>query len=312
MGFKGVPDVLVSRISVEGASEWLLVTEHPGDADAEARLAVYMQAVVQALNEINAIHSSRLIWAMLEHLLPADDSLAHAAQGAIEELAASVGATAWLSVALDDGTPVLAAGDLVSVLSRQEPVRTPSMLIVPLSVVEPYQAVMGIRRADDRLLTGRDEQLLRLAASTMGTWVTGAAGRLTAERERRSGPRSFDQILKQRIEAATARGEQISLIVISLGSEAASLDIVHECVAQVRRRIRPADMAGRVASGRIGVLLPETPPDDARAVVERLRQTLESSPLGAFKATFSLSKLATAIDDFAPEDPPPPHVDLGR
>ncbi len=296
MGFHGVADVFISRIRVRGASDWLIVTDGTGDGDAETRLAVYVQAVIQAMNEVNAIHSSRLTWAMLEHLLSASDSLVHAAQGAIDELAASVDASAWFTVFQKDGTPLLAVGDLVSVLSRSDPTRTPSTLVLPVQVVEPYQAIMGIRRSDERPLTGRDEQLLRLAATTMGTWLNAVTGRLAAEQERRSGLRSFDHVLKQRIDDAGTRGAQISLIVISLGADAAAAQIVHECVAQIRRQLRPADMAGRVASGRIGVLLPDTPPEHARIVVERLRQLLASpAGPGPINATIDLPTLSAAI-----------------
>jgi hypothetical protein len=116
LGFRELPELLISRIHARGTSDWLIVTENPGDPDAEARLGVYIQAVVQALGEVNAIQSSRLTWAMLEHLLPASESLAVASRAAVAELASSVDAAAWFSVVTREGAPVLTFGrDLMSV-----------------------------------------------------------------------------------------------------------------------------------------------------------------------------------------------------
>jgi hypothetical protein len=274
LGLRGLPDLLASRIRVRGTSDWLILTEDPGDLDAEARLGVYVQAVVQALSEVSAIHASRLTWAMLEHLLPSSDSLLHPAQAAIAELAASVDAAAWFSVVAEDGTPVLAAGDLMSVLSSPRPARSPNFLMLPVDVAGPYRAAIGVRRPDERPLSGRDEQLLRLAASTMGTWLSGVIDRLSTESERRSGLRSFDRILKRRVDEAVGRGEKISVIVITLGPAMARAEAAHDCVARIRGQLRPADMAGRLSSGHIGVVLPDTRSAEAHVVIERLRHLL--------------------------------------
>ena len=302
--FRDCGRLLMSRIQVRGASDWLIVTEDPGDADAEARLVVYVQAVVQALNEVNAIHSSRLTWAMLEHLLPAAESLAFPAQGAVEELAASAEATAWFTVFAADGSTVLAAGDLMSVLARPEPARTPSVLILPLEIGGPYRAAIGLRRAAERPLTGRDEQLLRLAASTLTTWLNAVIDRLTSEHERRSNLRTFDKVLKRRVEEAVGRGEQISVIVISLGADVSRTDFAHDCVGRIRQQLRPADMAGRLSSGHIGVVLPDTPTRDAHVVIERLRQLLVSpNGNGAPQPSIGLAKLpVNGSDPLSPEE----------
>ena len=293
LGFNGLPDLLISRIQVRGTSDWLIVTEDPGDPDAEARLGVYVHAVVQALGEVNAIHSSRLTWAMLEHLLPAGESLVSAAQRAVTELASSVEAAAWLSVVTKDGAPVLTAGDLMSVLGSPMPTRTPTVLILPIDVAPPYRAAIGIRRPSvERPLSGRDEQLLRLAASTLGTWLNAAVDRLGTGKERRGSRHSFDHVLKRRIDEAALRGDQISVIVITLGADLARTDITHDCVAHIRRQLRPGDMAGRLSSGEIGIALPDTSSDAARFVVERLRRLLASElSTGPKGASIDLARL---------------------
>ncbi len=302
LGFTGFPQLLISRIQVRGATDWLVVTDDHGDADGAARLGVYVQAVVQTLSEADAIHASRLTWAMLEHLLPAGDSLVHAAQGALDALASSVDAAVWLTVVSKDGAPMLTAGDFMSVLARPVPTRAPGVLVIPVDIAGPHHATIGVRRLDDRLLTGRDEQLLRLAASTLSTWLSGAIDRLSTENERREHPHPFDQVLKRHIDDAMVHGQDISVIVVSLGPDLPRADVVHDYVARIRRELRPADMAGRLSSGLIGVFLPGTTAGHARVVIERLRHILDADPNSGMRASIALARLpGTDLERLPPE-----------
>ena len=276
LGFRGAPDLLAAHLRMRGTSDWLIVTEHPGDADAEARLGVYVHAVAQALGEADAIGASRFTWALLEHLLPAGAAIAYAAEGALAELASSAQAAAWLAVFSDDGTPVLTAGDLMGSLSPSRPTRLPHELVVPIALAGPYDAVVGVQRRDGGPLTGRDEHLLAIAASTLGTWLNAAIDRLSTHAERRKSLQSFDHVLKQRIDGALAEGTPVSMIVASFGRDLPGGEVAHEFVARIRRALRPADVAGRLSSGHIAVLLSDTPPDDAGTVVERLRRMLST------------------------------------
>jgi hypothetical protein len=201
----------------------------------------------------------------------------------------------------------------MSVLSQPAPVRTPNVLVLAIDVAAPYRAAIGMRRAADRPLTGRDEQLLRMAASTMSTWLAAVVDRLPTERQRRSanGQRSFDQILKRRIDEATVRGEQIAVIVISLGPELDRPDIAHECVGQIRRQLRPADMAGRLSSGHIGVVLQDTAPEDARFVVERLRRLFTGDgAIASSRTTIGLARLPGHGAERFPDDSFRPQLDI--
>lgn len=285
LGFRGQHDGLLVRIRGQATSEWLLATHDPGDPRAEARLAVYAEAVSHALSEMAAVESARLTWAMLQHLVLGGDSLEHAATGAVDELATTIDAMACLVVSRNDGSPVLTAGEPGRVILPGAPEKTPDVLIVPIQASAPYTANIGVRRNQARPFTRRDEQLVHLTAAMLGAWVNGLAHRFPANKERRAGPTSFDRVVEQEVDNATERRQDISVIVVFLGPESARPDVAHACVAEIRRRLRPADMAGRLSCGHIGVVLPQTPADGARVVVDRMHQLVTSeSSFGAFPA----------------------------
>lgn len=272
IGFRGTPELLVAR--VRGASDWLIVTEDTGDAEADIRLGVYVHAATQTLSEVKAAQASRLTWAMLEHLLPTGVSLADAVERAIDDLASSVEAAAWLTVCSKDGTQVLTAGDPMSSLSRPLPMRRSTELVVPIDVMAPYDATIGIRSVGNMPLTGHEEHLLGIAASTLGTWLNTVQDRLSSETRSRRHSRSFDHVLKRRIDGAFAEKTPVSIIVASFGCDVPRSEVAHDFVARIRRSLRPADLTGRLSSGHIAVLLPDTPSDHAGTVVERLRRLL--------------------------------------
>jgi hypothetical protein len=316
LGFRDMPDLLAASIRVPDSSQWLIVTEHPGDHEAEARLGVYAQTVAQALTEVRTIQSSRLTWAMLEHLLPTAGSVAHAADSAVAELAAMTRTAAWLGVFSNDGATVLTAGDFMGGLTRPVPTRTPDMLVVPVDIGVSYHAVVGIRRVARPPLTGGNEELLRLAAAALGTWLGSAIERHATEQERRGQARTFDDVLKQRLDAALADGTEVSVVLVSLGRDRPRASVVHDYVARIRRELRPADMTGRLSSGHIGVFLHNTSSSEAQVVIQRLREAITADlppALASVSMNFALvsgTRIRPAdatplvrLPDLAPERP---------
>lgn len=296
LGFRGTPDLLVAR--VRGASDWLIVTERAGDVEADIRLGVYVHAAEQTLSEIKAARASRLTWAMLEHLLPTGASLEDAVERAIAELASSVEAAASLTVSSKDGVRVLTVGDPSSRLSRPLPVRLSTELVVSIEVIAPYVATIGIRSVGGLSLTGREEHLLGIAASTLGTWLNTVLDRLSSQTEYRKSSRSFDRVLKRRIDGALAENTPVSLIVASFDRDVPRSEVAHDFIGRIRRKVRLADLAGRLSSGHIVVLLPDTPSDNAGTVVERLRLLLAADlPPGQTGISVDLARLPAAYTD---------------
>lgn len=275
LGFPAGEDLVVTSVRRQATTHWLIVSAGHIDTARETRLALYCDVLGQSLSEMTAVGSSRLTWAMLQHLLNADHSVQVAAQGAIAELSALMDAAAGFVVMRSDNVRVLTAGDVVGVLTAPAPVLRPDLLIQSIALPPPYTAAVGIRRPSDRPFTQREEKLLEAVGATLGAWLAAVLPQLAALGERRSGFRSFDQIVEQQTNEPVAR-EDISLIVIRLGDGVPPPDVARTCVGTIRSCLRPTDMAGRLMSGEVGVLLADTPLDGAQVVVCRIRDVLAS------------------------------------
>jgi hypothetical protein len=291
MGFHG-GNAILSRIRCQSSSDWVIVICDSIDPAAKARIGVYAEAVGQVLGEMTAVQATRLAWVQLQHLLPTTESPDVAARGAILELAAAIQGRACLAVSRLDGARVLTIGEAAELATLPVPTRDRQTLTLPIELPLPYRAVIGVTRDGDVPLTCRDELLVQSTASTLGAWLPSVASRLPIELERRTGRRSFDEIIDQHADMVMAGGYPVSVIVISLGTEPTHLDAVAQaCVSHVRGLLRPTDMAGRLSSGHIGVVLPDTPKDGASVVAERVQQLMTShADFGLFpKASLSFA-----------------------
>jgi hypothetical protein len=276
LGFQGSTDVMLSRVRGRATSDWIVASCAPVDSIAEARLAVYVEAVSQSLTEMASVESSRLTWAMLQHLLPTTDSIDRSAQGAMEALTYAASAEAFFAVARNDGTRVLTAGDARDVDVLAPPARKSRLLMLPVDVPPPLVASIGVRRASETPLAGREERLLQSAASTLSAWLHMIAPKLATRSERRSGIRSFDQLLQQKTRDARETDKVMSVMIVVLAPDPPAHDVRRACVTQIRGQLRPEDIAGELSSGHIGVLLPDTPPEGASVVAERLKHFVKA------------------------------------
>jgi hypothetical protein len=290
MGFRS--DAIMSRVRSQSSSDWLIVVCDSIDPSSSARIGIYSDAVGQILGEMTAVESTRLTWAQLQHLLSGADVPETAARGAIAELEAAIDGRACLIVSMLDGARLLAIGSAAELSSMPVPTRMSHALTLPIDVPPPYRAVLAATRDVRPPLTRRDELLVQSTASTLGAWLPGAAPRLPIEADRRTGRRSFDQIIEQHAKMAMSSGQPVSIIIISLGADAAHRDAAAQaCVAHVRSLLRPNDMAGRLSSGHICVILPDTPEDGASVVAERVHKLIVSN---VDFSSFPNASLATA------------------
>jgi GGDEF domain-containing protein len=148
-------------------------------------------------------------------------------------------------------------------------------LVLPVDVAPPYTAAVSVERLG-RALTRRDERLLHSAALTLSAWLRAVSNRLAGAPERRRVSRSFEQIIEQHIASAAAQSEDVAVIVLSFGAEPRGAETTLAWIGNIRRLLRPADVAGRLSSGDIGVLLPDTSDAGAAVVLARLRGLIES------------------------------------
>ncbi len=291
LGFPSAPDdhadLLVARLEGRAISDWLIVTSANGDPGTETRLAVYLSVLGEALGEVTAVESSRLTWAMVQHLLPSSESLEQAAQSATDDLSAALGGTGSFVVMRSDGECALAIGEPArSLMSgaalsaasgrRYQRDRDEARLVLPVEVAPPYAAAVGIQRTG-RPLTHRDERMLQSAAFTLSAWLRAVSNRLAGAPERRRVSRPFDQIIEQHIATAAAGTEDVAVIVLSFGGELRGSETTVAWIGTIRRLLRPTDVAGRLSSGDVGVLLPDTSRAGADVVLGRLKALVESA-----------------------------------
>ena len=277
--FGGATPISILRIRPKGASDWLIAVRGTPDSREQARLVLYGDVLAQALTTLTAIASSRLTWAMFQHLWPVvhEGSLERAAESAIAELTAVVGGCGCFSVIRDGGAqPVLSIGRAAHLVFSATSAPTSEFLGVSIPVSAPYKAGIGIGPPVDGPLTRRDETLVHCSRQVLGVWLNAVIARLATPDRERPRFRSFDQIVERHAhEAHEAQGE-ISMIVVSIASAAPWIGPVQAWVADIQRQLRPRDVTGRLASGDIGILLPDTSEEGAQVVASRLRRLIES------------------------------------
>jgi len=99
--------------------------------------------------------------------------------------------------------------------------------------------------------------------------------------------RYLDKHMKILFERAVARGRPLSLCITDIdrfksvndtyGHDAGD-EVLREFAARVRSTVRGADLACRYGGEEFVVVMPDTTPDTAAAIAERLRMVIESQP----------------------------------
>jgi len=274
LGFQSAGDVLVARVAGSGGAEWLIAVRGSMTDDSEARLALYGDVLGRALTMVAGVESSQLTWALLLHLMHADDDPRDAASRAIDEVSRALDGDASFAVLGRDDAPVLAVGPSRYGLLAHTGHRS-GWLAVPVKVGPPFSAAIAIhRRADGPPLTRADEKRLQSAALTLAFWLNDIVDRLPGGSARRA-VRSFEQLIDQQAHDALARGEQISLMVVSVGRRAIPTPVARSWIGTIRASLRPADVAGWLSSGDIAILLPGTSADGAEVVADRVRAVVK-------------------------------------
>jgi hypothetical protein len=168
----------------------------------------------------------------------------------------------------------------VDVAAALEEISSGHTLRARVNAPAPYTAVLEMR-ATGHIFTRRDVRLFEAAVANFGTWLSSAIRRLGVELERRGVARSFDQILDGYVRAAHASNDTASLLLLSARPASLSLQMAHSWLKMLRPQLRPTDIAGRLTSGEVGVLLLQTPQPGAQVVARRLARVLEAGPGGS-------------------------------
>ena len=112
-------------------------------------------------------------------------------------------------------------------------------------------------------------------AVALGEPESPAAAPAADHRERRSGHRPFHAWIERLASQTIEEGGHAAVIVISIPDEDARPEFIQAQVVKVRNELRPSDFAGGLSGGEIGVLLRDTPADQAAAVSARLEKLLQ-------------------------------------
>ncbi len=193
---------------------------------------------------------------------------------ALVETATALNASGGFALFGPDDAPVLAAGDVVDIQAASMTVADARQLTAPITAPPPFRAALAMRAADGHAFTRRDVRLLQTAAGNFSTWLTSTTRRLAGDGERRGTSRSFDQILDRYAREAHASNDPASLILISPDTTTPSQDVAHAWIKRLRTQLRPTDLAGRLSSGEVAILLLQTPHAGAHIVARRLVRML--------------------------------------
>ena len=281
LGFGGEGETVLAFLGSDGG-RWLIALNSGQRTEADLgwtreapdreRSEMYVAALGHALNGCVAVETSRLTWAIMQQFIDRDPPV-EAAGRALEELSRALAATGSFFVRGPGGYPVLIAGENRSGLQGGLPVTDARILRSQVIIPLPFSATLEVRARAGKGFTPRDLKLFQAAVATFAAWLPSALRRVSGA-ERRGVVRSFDQIVDRYARESHEARDETSLILISAGEEMLSLDTTHTWIKQLRPQLRPTDLAGRLSSGELGILLLQTPHAGAQIVARRLSRVL--------------------------------------
>jgi hypothetical protein len=309
-GFGSSGETMLARLDTDGG-RWLVALNAPRVLLGLERAQLYAAALGHALNGCVAVETSRLTWAVMQRFVDRDTPQ-EAAGRALEELRRALSAAARFTIFGPEGSVMLSTGDPVRGDRAASGARA---LRAAIAAPAPFTASLEVYAAARPPFTPRDAKLFEAAAGSFAAWLPSGLRKIGVG-ERRSLARSFDQIVERYAREAHASQDAASLILVSTGDRAPSLDTTHAWIKRLRPQLRPTDLAGRLASGELGILLLQTPQAGAQVVARRLSRMLAprapgvdpavrigvASQLGDFVSAEALiaHARAHAVDQFGP------------
>jgi hypothetical protein len=276
LGFSGEGDTILARLSSDGGRWLVAMNSAAGTADGE-RSEMYVAALGHALNGCLAVESSRLTWAVMQQFVDRDPPQ-DAARRALDELCRALDATGSFSIGGADRSRMLMVGDRPIDQTSAASIG-PYRLRAKVSAPLPFTAWVELQSAPGRSFSPRDVKLFEATVASFGAWVPSAVRRL-GPGERRGVVRSFEEIVDRYAREAYASRDTASFILLSAGDQAVSLETTHAWIRRLRPQLRPTDLAGRLTTGELGVLLLQTPSAGAKVVARRLSRMLVSAGTG--------------------------------
>jgi hypothetical protein len=263
------------HLSTAGGS-WMIATRSIRNAGPIGLSELYFAALAHALNAAVAVEASRLTWAVMQQFV-AGESPGQAAARAVTEVASVLNAEGHFVVLGPDGSAILTAGTAAGSTSEWSPVIDGATLRTPIDVPAPFRAMLEMRAFGDRVFTERDVKLFESARETFDMWLPQALRQLRGGAERRGAASSFDEVLDRYARDAYASRDVASFILIGGRDVSVAPQTTQRWIRRLRPELRPTDLAGRLRSGEVGILLLQTPGDGAHVVAQRLTRLFKST-----------------------------------
>jgi outer membrane lipoprotein SlyB len=265
-------DTLITRMAIGAGTVWVLVFSGMINDAVHVRLRVYTDILRESLNDVLTTITSRIVAELSRRHIPQNEPVSTAAQAALGQLTAAVGARqAALVVTTTTGRQALAVGnaDLLTALDRARGTR----LLIRSSDAGGVMTVVVER--DHTAFTAFEREIAQAAVAAMQPWIEAALPR-SNDVERRGSARPVDIVFDQLATDAVAAGQHATMIVMAVESGMVSPGLLPSWVARIRARLRAGDRAGILSDREIAVLLYGASADQAALVSSRLEQLLES------------------------------------
>ena len=193
------------------------------------------------------------------------------------EVASALNAEGQFVVFGPDGSTILAAGARAGSTGEWSPLTDGATLRAPIEIPAPLRAVLEMRASGDHVFTERDVKLFDSARETFDMWLAPALRQLRGTVERRGAAASFDDVLDRYARDAYASRDVASFILIGVRDVSVAPQTTQRWIRRLRPELRPTDLAGRLRSGEVGILLLQTPGDGAHVVAQRLTRLFQNT-----------------------------------
>jgi hypothetical protein len=263
------------HLSTAGGS-WMIATRSIRQAGPVGLSELYFAALAHALNAAVAVEASRLTWAVMQQFV-AGESPSKAAARAVIEVSSVLNAEGHFVVLGPDGSTILSAGTPAGSTGEWSPVTDGATLRTPIEVPAPFRAMLEMRASGEHVFTERDVKLFDSARETFDMWLPPALRQLRGGAERRGAASSFDEVLDRYARDAYASRDVASFILIGGRDASVAPQTTQRWIRRLRPELRPTDLAGRLRSGEVGILLLQTPGDGAQVVAQRLTRLFKNT-----------------------------------
>ncbi|MCU1385653.1 MAG: hypothetical protein JWL71_4350 [Acidobacteria bacterium] len=261
---------------VTTGGSWLIAMRSTRNAADTNLSELYFAALAHALHAAVTVEASRLTWTVMQQFV-GDGSSSQAAARAVAEVSSVLQADGQFVVIDRDGGTFMAAGTPATSTPERSAIVDGATLRASIDAPAPFTATLEMRAAPGRVFTARDVMLFESVRDTFDMWLPTVLRQAPAGRERRGRVDSFDDVIDRYARDAYAAGDAASFILIGGRDASIAPQVMQRWIKRLRPELRPTDLAGRLRTGEIGILLLQTPSDGAQVAAQRLARLFDAT-----------------------------------